>query len=560
LIAGVLVFGALVTPGANAVKDDTTLVSRASSFGPVGDGRSFIPSISADGRFVAFSSDADNLDAASNDTVYDVFVRDLQANTTTLVSRATGAAGVVGDGGSFSPSISPDGRFVAFESGATNLDTESNDVATDVFVRDLQANTTTLVSRATGATGVVGDRSSSAPSISADGRYVAFASIAGNLGAGSDDLVSDVFVRDLLANTTTLASRATGATGEVGGGEYGSFAPSISADGRLVAFRSDADNLDNESDLFNFDVFVRDLLANTTTLVSRATGASGVVANNDSFEPSISAGGRYVAFSSYADNLDAASNDGVSDVFVRDLLANTTTLASRATGASGVVGDNWSSAPSISADGRYVAFDSDADNLDAASNDTVRDVFVRDLRFNTTTLASRATGATGVVGDGFSVSPSITADGRYVAFSSDADNLDAASNDTVEDVFVRDVFGPQPAPALLINDVSLREGRSGTTSFTFTVRLRGVTYRTVTVDFFTDDGTAVAPSDYEFTNGTLSFAPGEHAKTIVVPVVGDRLRERNETFEVILQDAQGAPITDGTGVGTIRADEPRRRR
>ena len=363
---------------------------------------------------------------------------------TTLASRATGAAGAVGAGGSSQPSISAGGRYVAFASNAGNLDPDSDDAVTDVFVRDLQANTTTLVSRAGGAAGAVGDGSSFDPSISADGRYLAFASIADNLDPDSDDAVGDVFVRDLQANTTTLVSRATGAAGTVGDG--GSFdPPSISADGRHVAFTSFAGNLDPDSDDAVFDVFVRDLQANTTTLASRADGPAGTVGDRGSFAPSISADGRHVAFASLAGKLDKESDSAVADVFVRELQANTTTLASRAGGAAGAVGDGSSLDPSISADGRQVAFESDADNLDPDSDDAVRDIFVRDLQVNATTLSSRATGAAGAVGDSGSRDPSISPEGRQVAFGSVAGNLDPDSNDAVGDVFVRELVDPLTA-------------------------------------------------------------------------------------------------------------------
>ena len=439
LAAGAIAAGALGASGDGVL--DTTLASRAGgATGAVGDGSSFDPSTSADGRYVAFHSDADNLDDDSNDAVTDVFVRDLQANTTTLASRATGVAGAVGDGDSFGASISADGRYVALYSDAGNLDPDSNDAVADVFVRDLQANTTTLVSRATGAAGAVGDGESALPSISGDGHHVAFQSGADNLDSDSDDSVNDIFVRDLQSDATTLASRATGAAGAVG--DSFSHIPSISADGRHVAFFSDAGNLDDDSNDVVFDAFVRDLQANTTTLVSRATGAAGAVGDAHSVSQSISADGRYVAFHSEADNLDDDSNDEVADAFVRDLQANTTTLVSRATGAAGTAGDQQSSSPSISADGRYVAFDSQAGNLDddPESNAFDANVFVRDLQANTTTLVSRATGAAGAVGDQRSGNGSISADGRYVAFGSQAGNLDAESNDAFDDVFVRELI------------------------------------------------------------------------------------------------------------------------
>jgi Tol biopolymer transport system component len=408
------------------------------------------PSISADGRYVAFSSTADNLSAEDNDPAADIFVRDLQTGTATLVSRASGPTGAAGDRDSEAPAISADGRFVAFASLAANLSTEDR-FPVDIFVRDLQTNTTTLVSRASGASGPAGDRRSEAPSISADGRFVAFASSALNFSAEDNDPGSDVFVRDLQANTTTLVSRASGVSGEAA--DFASLDPSISADGRSVAFDSEAANLG--PDIALWDVFVRDLQANTTTLVSRASGASGAPGDDYSITPSISADGRYVAFDSEADNLSAEDND-IADIFVRDLQANTTTLVSRASGAAGAAADSGGrdpSRPAISADGRYVAFDSLADNLSTEDYDVfgtdcyyfhgwlcypapVGDIFVRDLQASTTTFASRASGAAGEPLQSTSIEPSISADGRYVAFST---CRRAEGSDRVE-ISVRDLL------------------------------------------------------------------------------------------------------------------------
>ena len=404
-----------------------------------------------------------NLDPDSDDSVDDIYVRDRQANTITLVSRATGVAGVVGDDYSSDPTISANGRYVAFASDATNLDPDSSSLHSDVFVRDLQLNTTTLVSRDDGVAGAVADDFSFNPSISADGRHVAFASDAGNLDPASAGGVGQVFVRDLDANTTKLASRVTGAAGAEG--DDFSFNPSISADGSRVAFISAAGNLDAAADGSFETVFVRDLDADTTTLASRATGASG--AANDSFtsSPAISDDGRHVAFDAQADNLDPASNDGVTDVLVRDLQTNTTTLVSRASGATGAVGGGDSVGPAISPDGSHIAFGSLADNLDSASNDSFGDIFVRDMQANTTTLASRASGAAGAVGDNDSFGPSLTADGGEVAFFSNADNLDSASNDAVGDIFVREVVpaagGPGTPKASCGGKAATKVGTSG---------------------------------------------------------------------------------------------------
>ena len=459
LATAVAVLAAICAPLAIGAKDDLILISRGSDAdgGVAADSSSFEPSVSADGRYVAFRSAADNLstvDVASAD----IFVRDTQTGTTTLVSRQSAADGGAGaDADSGSPSISADGRYVAFESGANNLSDEDIEGVQDIFVRDTQANTTTLVSRQSAADGGAGamDRSEQ-PSISAEGRYVAFQSDADNLSTDDDNSFENVFVRDTQANTTTLVSRASGESGAAGDG--GSRLASISADGRYVAFTSEAENLSTDA-VGVLDVFVRDTQANTTTLVSRQSAADGGAGGDDeSAIPSISADGRYVAFRSTADNLSAADDDAVLDIFVRDTQANTTTLVSRQSASDGGAGgDDGSDRPSISSDGRYVAFESEAENLSDADGFFV-DVFVRDTQENTTTLVSRASGADGAAGTGDSEEPSVSADGRFAAFRSPAKNLSSIDGDETVDIFMRDLLGgpetPAPAPAAPNSDTT----------------------------------------------------------------------------------------------------------
>ena len=369
-------FASLAAP-AQAAKDDLVLVSRASGIAGVsGDDSAGGASISADGRFVAFASAADNLSDEDDDEFLDVFVRDLLTNSTTLVSRASGAAGAAGNDFADEPSISADGRFVAFISAARNFSDEDEDGAGDIFVRDLLANTTTLVSRATTATGAAGDRFSAAPSISADGRFVAFDSAADNLSDEDDEFV-DVFVRDLHAQTTTLVS--VGADGN-------SNDPSISAGGRFVAFRSDAANLSDQDRDGTDDVFVRDLQEQATTLVS-------VAGDGNSRGPSISADGHLVAFESDARNLSDEDHDGNPDIFLRDVASGTTALVT------GPVIDGGALEASISADGRLVAFEAEVSQPGGEPN-LGQNIFVHDLRTDTTTFVSRASGASGAAGDG----------------------------------------------------------------------------------------------------------------------------------------------------------------
>jgi Tol biopolymer transport system component len=400
------------------------------SDGAQGNNDSFISSISADGRHIAFASAASNLVPADTNGVPDVFVRDRQSNATTLVSLASD--GTQGNDVSEWTSISADGRYVAFSSYASNLVPGDTNGDWDMFVRDLRTNTTTRVSIA--SDGTQGNaNSSNSPSISADGRYVAFPSNASNLVAGDTNGRSDIFVRDRQANTTTRVSVASDGTQGNGSSAF----PSISADGRYVAFVSYASNLVPGDTNGVWDIFVRDRQANTTTRVSVAS--DGTQGNDSSYtSPSISADGRYVAFLSFASNLVPGDTNATIDVFVRDRQTDTTTRVSLAT--DGTQGNSASGWPSISADGRYVAFQSAASNLVPGDTNGVSDVFVRDRQTDTTTRVNLATD--GTQGNGDIIYPSISADGRYVAFESSASNLVPGDTNGVEDVFVATLAQP----------------------------------------------------------------------------------------------------------------------
>jgi Tol biopolymer transport system component len=432
---------AVAAGGAAAATHDLQLVSRAGgATGVKGNDGSGTAALAAGGRFVAFSSTASNLDPGDVDALSDVFVRDLQTGAVLLVSRASGAGGAKGNASSGTPSISADGRFVAFASTATNLAAGDTDPASDVFVRDLVANTTALVSRSASA-GVKGNADAFTPAISAGGRFVAFASNASNLLADDPDVTTDIYVSDLQSGGLALVSRADGVLGTKG--SSGSTAPRISADGTRIVFSSNAPNLDPEDPDPSPDVFVRDVRAGTTTLVSRAAG--GGASNGDAFSPTISADGRFVAFGSSATNLLAEDTDPITDVFVRDLQAGTMLLASRAGGAAGAKGDGFSDEPSIAGDGRSVTFVSNATNLHPDDTDVIDDVFVRDLVGSSTRLVSRASAL--AKGNGFSQAPSISDDGGVVSFTSNSANLAPEDPDTLLDVFVRDVRSAPPGAA-----------------------------------------------------------------------------------------------------------------
>ncbi len=439
LLSAAAIGGAVA--GAKGGDEPTTTLVSATKAGKGGDLGSVEPALSGNGRNVAFVSAARNLSPASKGGKRQIFVKDMQTGAVTLASRADGAGGAAADGDSFAPSISADGRYLAFASGAENLSFEDT-AFFDVFVRDLVAGTTTLVSRASGATGAAGDGESSLPAISADGRHVAFDSYANNLVADDAKTTqTDVFVRDLDTNVTELISRASGAAGAAST-DY-SFEPSISGDGQRIAFTSRGQLVGDDVDESSFpqDVFVRDRASATTILVSRKSGAGGIPSEVESDEPAISADGTHVAFASSAKLTGEKYFDP--RVFVRDLSTETVRLVS--VGDEGKAGDA-KRRPAISADGRFVAFQTRGDKVSPVDADARVDVFVRDMDRGLTVTVSRASGQLGVPADGPSADPSISADGTLVAFGSHATNLSGADADRFPDVFLRRVaYAKEPA-------------------------------------------------------------------------------------------------------------------
>ena len=341
----------------------TTRIS-VSSDGDEGDEGSFDPSISADGRYVAFRSSASNLVEGDGNGYSDVFVHDRQTGDTTRISVSSD--GDEGDEGSFNPFISADGRYVAFESRASNLVDGDTNGYSDIFVHDRQTGITSRVSVAGGGTQGNGD--SAQPAISADGRYVAFDSTATNLVGGDTNGAADVFVRDRATGTTTRVSVSSNGTQ----GDGASLRPDLTADGRHVAFNSVASNLVGDDSNGYRDVFVHDRETGVTTIESAAADGGG--SDGNSSEAVISDDGRYVAHDSFATNLVANDTNGNYDIFVRDRQTGVTTRVS--VSGSGVEADGNSEVAAISADGRFVAFASNSTNLVPGDTNDEFDIFV----------------------------------------------------------------------------------------------------------------------------------------------------------------------------------------
>jgi len=348
-----------------------------------------------------------------------------------------GADGRQAGAASRSPSISSDGRYVAFVSEADDL-TAGEGPFWDVYVRDRVTGETELVSRPTAGTAANGD--SFLPSISDDGRWVAFVSRASNLAAGDTDFhINDVFVRDLDAGTTSLVSAATGFAEPDGS----STQPALSGDGRFVAFTSTSTNLVAGDANGRADVFVRDLVTDTTTLVS--VSDSGLQGDKDSSRPAIDARGRSVAFLSHASNLVPLDTNGLpgpaaptdlGDVFVRDRSSAHTERVSL--DDAGREANGLSFSPSISADGRYVAFKSYASNLVIGDDNGLDGVFLRDRQTDTTEQVDVDGAGRQADGASFSGPTSVSADGRFVAFGSSARNLVRRATNGAVQAFRRD--------------------------------------------------------------------------------------------------------------------------
>lgn len=411
----------------------TERVSVASDETQGDDAASGNPIISRNGRYVLFLSSATNLVPGDTNGVTDVFVRDTQTGATERVSVA--GDGSEGNGGSGNSVISADGRYVAFISDANNLVVDDTNDQSDLFLRDRVAGTTQRVS--VSSTGDQANDFATNAYVSANGRYVGWDSPATNLTADDTDGERDVFVRDLQTGTTERVSvPASGSQNDDSSNEG-----RISDDGRYVVFSSEASTIVAGDGNGAEDVFVRDRVARATQRVS--VGPGGIESDGASDTPAITPDGATVTFDSFASNLVSGDANGVSDVFARELAPGATERVSLDSG--GGEANAAAISPDISADGRFVAFRSGADNLVAGDTNGSVDNFRHDRTTNRTVRVSVATDGTQADGDSFF--QTISGDGTRIAFRSAATNLVAGDTNGVQDVFLReDVPPPPPDP------------------------------------------------------------------------------------------------------------------
>ncbi len=387
--------------------------------------------ISADGRSMAFATDAPLVPEDVNGLT-DVYVRDLDSGATILVSVSS--AGMLGDGPSSNPVISGDGRRVLFASTAANLvDNDSNGFV-DLFVRDLDTGVTVRVN--VSSTGAESDAEASLASslaISSNGRFVVFPSSATTLVPQTNWGFHQLYLHDLDTQTTEMVSlsnlqiAAFGSSQSVGG---------VSADGRWIAFQSSASNLHPDVGPNNGPrVYVRDRQLGLTSLVS--VNGSG---DFDAYAPSISDDGRYIAYSTLTDAISTDTNFR-RDTYVWDNhIPHTITRAT--VGTNGQESEVDCIEGRISGDGRHVVFASKASEFSQTYIENTYQVFVRDLDEQSTSLVSKST--QGSIALAHSRGASISSDGRYVGFYSEASNLVLNDGNGARDAFVHDRAAASP--------------------------------------------------------------------------------------------------------------------
>lgn len=411
---------ALSAPERRAEYAPLRLVSQRADGGG-GNGDSLAAVSSADGSLTAFQSRADDFSDEDHNLAADIYLTTLDG-TPRLISR--GQNDQAADGESRRPDMAANGCCLAFESVASNMVSGDTNQTWDIFLFDLGAGALQLISR--GFDGPANGPSSE-PALSADGRFVIFESKASNLTPGDTNGVADIFAFDRRMQTITLLTQGL----DGAPANHASANPAVSADGRYVVFDSWADNLVKSDTNRTLDVFWLDRRSGDLRRVSQA--ADGSEADRPSQRPALTADGDLVAFESLATNLTPGDVNDVADVFVYVIGSDAVERVS--VSSIGEAANDTSGTARLSADGRFVVFASFADNLTPGDGNYSLDVFVHDRQ---TGITQNISSRPGVNANGASNNPSISADGRYIAFDSVAANLIPGDDNAAIDIFLFD--------------------------------------------------------------------------------------------------------------------------
>ena len=390
---------------------------------------SFALAVSPDGRFVMFSSEISTLVTRDRNERYDVFVKDRARGRVVRVSLGSGGQEASGD--SYYGGLSDDGRTAVFESDAWNLGVDLG-ILHQVYVRDLRRRETRPVAVAEdGSPANAGSHVHQGSCLSGDGQHVVFFSRATNLVPGADNGVIHVYLADLETRTLTLVS----ASPEGVPGDGDSYTGGVSADGRFVAFSSEAANLVVGDSNGVSDVFLYDTVSATTTRVSVAS--DGAEANGASYFPAVSDGG-LIAFHSQASDLVESDSNASLDVFLHDSNTGETSRLSVTPDGEEVDGDSYH--PAISRDGTRVVFGTDADGLVPEDGNGYPDVVARDLVEGTAWLVSVGMDGSGANARSWPGACALSSSGTWSVFDSSATNLVPRDrNGDLRDVFIAPV-------------------------------------------------------------------------------------------------------------------------
>lgn len=562
------IFLILAMSGTSYAANNTTQIISISNNGLQGNQGSFDAVMSADGRFIAFSSDANNLVTGDTNGFRDVFVKDRFLNITERVSIST--SGQEGDHNSQEPDISADGRYVIFTSFASNLIGGGvNSGQPQLYVRDRLLGTTELLSIS--PDGNPGDGWTQSGSINADGRFVVFISSSTNLMASATEGQYEVFVRDLVLNVSERVSISN--DGSISGGC--GWPPSISGNGRFVAFVSWAP-LDGVDDLWA-DLFVYDCQLKTISKIAHQfhwdEGMSQI------YQTSLSADGRYLAFVNRpfiiygAPDFDDPNywhyyNE---NIFLLDRVSGNIKKVS--VSSSGVWGNYGSSEPYISADGRYLVFKSFASNLVVGDDNNAPDIFLCDLQSGT--IQRVVESPLDYVGDS-QFNPSLSPLGNYLLFNTDADDIVSGDSNWSTDVFLH-IFKEKISIQGYLNHEQVKSGdvlrinaASNMDTITVTALINGVTHNLVkqpdnwwVLDYnvpllldgvYTITLTALDGAGNSGTN-TINFTVDNTPPTILGSVNPNILRSGDALTLIVSSDQDTSSITVLIQIGTYNLNK-----